>query len=292
MAITQYFTATTLDGFIADSDNSLQWLLDVPPERNSDESRLGGVHRRGRCDRRWARRPGVGGRPRAAAGEPGAVAGHYGDRPCWVFTTGSCRRSPADVRFVGGDLTAVHAEMQAAAGGRNVWMVGGGDLVGQFHDAGLLDRDRVLGARAGDPRVRRATASQADRGDATAHGATGGAERGPDVRRAATLDQFRAGGAARVGSSTVTGSPGRTSPPRRTTAMTPARRTARPSASRTRTWSRSPGWNRSICPQGLRSPVSSTSAVSPSAAPCRSAGRGGRCRHVVTFSPRSPASTR
>jgi dihydrofolate reductase len=29
--------------------------------------------------------------------------------------------------------------MVAAAGERNVWVVGGGDLAGQFHDHGLLD---------------------------------------------------------------------------------------------------------------------------------------------------------
>lgn len=29
--------------------------------------------------------------------------------------------------------------MREAAGGKNLWLVGGGDLVGQFHDAGLLD---------------------------------------------------------------------------------------------------------------------------------------------------------
>ena len=33
----------------------------------------------------------------------------------------------------------MHEKLVAAAGGRNVWIVGGGDLVGQFADAGLLD---------------------------------------------------------------------------------------------------------------------------------------------------------
>jgi dihydrofolate reductase len=41
---------------------------------------------------------------------------------------------------VRGDVAPVHAEMVAAAGGKNVWIVGGGDLVGQFADAGLLDQ--------------------------------------------------------------------------------------------------------------------------------------------------------
>jgi dihydrofolate reductase len=29
--------------------------------------------------------------------------------------------------------------MSQAAAGKNIWLVGGGDLVGQFHDAELLD---------------------------------------------------------------------------------------------------------------------------------------------------------
>ena len=33
----------------------------------------------------------------------------------------------------------MHAELVAAAGGKDVWVVGGGDLAGQFADAGLLD---------------------------------------------------------------------------------------------------------------------------------------------------------
>ena len=33
----------------------------------------------------------------------------------------------------------MHAEMRRAAGSKNIWIVGGGDLAGQFFDAGLMD---------------------------------------------------------------------------------------------------------------------------------------------------------
>jgi dihydrofolate reductase len=61
-------------------------------------------------------------------------------QPAWVF---SHRPLPsvagADIRFVSGSVQPVHTQMVQAAAGKNVWLVGGGDLVGQFHDAGLLD---------------------------------------------------------------------------------------------------------------------------------------------------------
>ena len=44
-----------------------------------------------------------------------------------------------DVHHVRGDVVPVHDELVAAAAGRDIWIVGGGDLVGQFDDAGLLD---------------------------------------------------------------------------------------------------------------------------------------------------------
>jgi dihydrofolate reductase len=62
------------------------------------------------------------------------------DVPSWVFTHRQLPIVPdAQIVFRSGDVTAVHAEMRAAAGDRNLWIVGGGDLVGQFADAGLLD---------------------------------------------------------------------------------------------------------------------------------------------------------
>jgi dihydrofolate reductase len=57
-----------------------------------------------------------------------------------VFTSRELPPVPgADIRFVRGDVRPVHREMVVAAGGKNVWLVGGGELVGQFHDHGLLD---------------------------------------------------------------------------------------------------------------------------------------------------------
>ena len=64
-------------------------------------------------------------------------------RPCWASPPRGGADRGADVRLVAGDVAPVHAEMVAAAGGRDVWVVGGGDLAAQFGTAGLLD-DVVL----------------------------------------------------------------------------------------------------------------------------------------------------
>ena len=62
------------------------------------------------------------------------------DIPTWVFTHRQLPVVPnAKVEFTSADVATVHEAMVAAAGDRNVWIVGGGDLAGQFADAGLLD---------------------------------------------------------------------------------------------------------------------------------------------------------
>jgi dihydrofolate reductase len=53
--------------------------------------------------------------------------------------TGLPVRPGADVRFAHGEVADIHADVVTAAGGKNVWLVGGGDLVGQYADADLLD---------------------------------------------------------------------------------------------------------------------------------------------------------
>ena len=45
----------------------------------------------------------------------------------------------ADLQITAAPVPDVHAELVAAAGGRDVWVVGGGNLAGQFLDVGLLD---------------------------------------------------------------------------------------------------------------------------------------------------------
>jgi dihydrofolate reductase len=61
-------------------------------------------------------------------------------KPTWVFSSRKLPDIPGtDIRFVEGDIRPVHEQMRIAAKGLNIWLVGGGELVGQFYDAGLLD---------------------------------------------------------------------------------------------------------------------------------------------------------
>ncbi len=135
MTRTVYNTATTLDGFIATEDHSLAWLLtrqidaDGPMSHQEFEKRIGAIVM-GASTYRWVREH-----------EPQSWAYSV---PAWVLTHQDLEPFPgADIRITAADgpgaLAALHADMVAAAGDRDVWVVGGGDLAGQFADAGLLD---------------------------------------------------------------------------------------------------------------------------------------------------------
>ncbi|WP_330228274.1 dihydrofolate reductase family protein [Nocardia sp. NBC_00508] len=132
---TQYYTATSLDGFLADADNSLSWLFEVDGAEQAQAGIAGflaqvGAMCMGATTYEWI----------VANEPPENWRRYYGDLPCWVFTHRDLPVIPdANLRFVSGSVEPVHREMAAAAGDRSIWIVGGGDLAGQFADAGLLD---------------------------------------------------------------------------------------------------------------------------------------------------------
>ena len=134
----QYFTACTLDGFIADENNSLDWLFEVPhgPDDGAWDEFIADVRVlvMGATTYEWVLRH------EDMLTNPQRWHDFYDDRPSWVFTHRELPRIPTvDVRFVSGDVRPVYDEMVAALPDKNIWLVGGGDLVGQFDDAGLLD---------------------------------------------------------------------------------------------------------------------------------------------------------
>ncbi len=133
---TVYYTATSVDGYIADPQNSLDWLFQFGEVEGMEAefprfmNRIGAVAM-GSTTYRWII-------------DHDSLLEHPEkwsfDVPAWIF---SSRTQPAldgaDIRFVRGDVAPVHEQMVRTAAGKDVWLVGGGDLVGQFHDEGLLD---------------------------------------------------------------------------------------------------------------------------------------------------------
>ena len=133
---TQYFTAASLDGFIATEDDSLDWLFplgDINDTGYPDFIASVGALAMGSSTYEWMLR-----HAQKVSEETGAAWPYT--QPTWVFSTRDLPAIPgAKLAFVQGDVRPVHAAMRAAAAGKNLWVVGGGDLAGQFHDAGLLD---------------------------------------------------------------------------------------------------------------------------------------------------------
>ena len=140
MPLTQYFLAQSLDGYLAEADGGLEWLTGFqgPPDLDPGaETPLGAYD---------AFYEGVGAVALGSATyefllEHSPDTWAYEGKPTWVFTTRDLPNDYDDpeIRFVSGPVAPFHEEMRAAAGDRNVYLVGGGDLASQFVEAGLLD---------------------------------------------------------------------------------------------------------------------------------------------------------
>ena len=107
---TVYFTASSIDGFIVDDRDSLDWLL----SRNIDADGPFGY--------------------RAFSDSVGALvmgATTYE----WIVAN----ESGNPVHTFAGDITELQPKLLQAAGYRDVWMVGGGEAAAQFVRAGFVD---------------------------------------------------------------------------------------------------------------------------------------------------------
>ena len=129
---TVFYSATTLDGYIADEHDSLEWLFaqdqdEAGPLNYDDFIKDVGAICMGATTYQWILDH------NARTGEAWAY-----EQPSWVFTHREFAPF-AGITFTSQAVEDVHAEMVTAAGDKDVWVVGGGDLAGQFADAGLLD---------------------------------------------------------------------------------------------------------------------------------------------------------
>ena len=110
---TQYYTATTLDGFIADPNDSLDWLFPLGEGVDTGYETFikdVGALVMGSTTYEWVLRH------LAQTNEKWPY-----EQPTWVLTTRSLTTpANADVRFARGDVAQLHREMAEAAAGRNI----------------------------------------------------------------------------------------------------------------------------------------------------------------------------
>jgi dihydrofolate reductase len=136
-----FATSTSLDGFLADQENSLDWLFVVEGGEESLADIATFVEGvtvmvEGSSTYQWVLDH------EQLVENPEKWQNFYGDRKTYVFTSRPdelARVAGADVEFVSGAVGDHIDAIKAAAGDGDVWIVGGGDLASQFAAAGHLD---------------------------------------------------------------------------------------------------------------------------------------------------------
>lgn len=139
---TVYYAAMSLDGYIAEPEEKLDWLTGF----EGAGSAVGEDN------------PVADSYPAFFAGIGSLAMGSktyefllrqdfwdYGDMPTWVYTRRGLKRieRAGGLRFASGDVADDHSEQIEAAAGKDLWVMGGGDLASQYVAAGLLDLVRV-----------------------------------------------------------------------------------------------------------------------------------------------------
>ena len=139
MTKTQYYCASSLDGYIAETDDTIDWLLKYDGSFEGE-----GVEPiKGSYQRFYE---GIGALVMGSATYEFVLAElsewPYKGKPTWVLSSRDLPQpagEEVDVRIVNANVPDLYDEMIAAAGERNLWVVGGGNVASQFADASLLD---------------------------------------------------------------------------------------------------------------------------------------------------------
>jgi dihydrofolate reductase len=138
-----YYAAATLDGFIAEADDTLDWLT----KYDGSYAGAGAEPMKGSYDRFYE---GIGALVMGSATYQfvldEASEWPYSGKPAWVLTSRDlpvAEGEDVDVRFANAPVADLYPAMTATAGERDLWVVGGGNVASQFADAGLLSELRV-----------------------------------------------------------------------------------------------------------------------------------------------------
>jgi len=133
----RYDTATTINGWIADENNSLAWLFAVPGSSDAEHEIAtpdSTVDVMGSTTYLWLLDESD------MLAQPEKWAEFFGTKTVFVFTS---RELPvpvgADVRFVNSSVADALPTLREVAGDGDIWVIGGGELAGQFLDADALD---------------------------------------------------------------------------------------------------------------------------------------------------------
>src|SRR5690625_2805735 len=121
------FIASSLDGYIATKDESLEWLFNVDGERDnglSDFYKTIDTVVMGKKSYDWVMKQDLEEFP-------------YKDKECYVFTR-SCTQDAENVKFVNEDITIFTKNLMKQEG-KNIWIVGGGRLLHFFIQRKLVD---------------------------------------------------------------------------------------------------------------------------------------------------------
>src|SRR5918993_3862328 len=110
-----FYTATTLNGFLADESDSLDWLFAAPGGEGGDSSFQTflsgiGVLVQGSSTYEWVLRQ------ENLVEQPEKWPAYYGARPTFVFTSRELPSVPgADIRFARGSVADAWPDIEAAA---------------------------------------------------------------------------------------------------------------------------------------------------------------------------------